>query len=182
MERSGNKLLPAVPAWIYRNLERWHYLSFLRTRNVTEILKGATVRALEPEKIEALRTVIDEDLGLAMHGAVERVKVALSSDAAAEFRFAENGLDLRGAVTRSEFEEWIAPELAAIESAVDELLTKTGIAPGAVDRVFLTGGTSYVPAVASIFNARFGAERVVRGEAFTAVAHGLALRARELFV
>ncbi len=37
--RSLNKLLPAVPAWIYANLERWHYLSFLRTNNVREILK-----------------------------------------------------------------------------------------------------------------------------------------------
>ncbi|MDT7813955.1 MAG: putative chaperone protein, partial [Acidobacteriaceae bacterium] len=54
LARSLNKLLPAVPAWIYTNLERWHYLSFLRTSNVMEILKSARLRALEPEKIEAL--------------------------------------------------------------------------------------------------------------------------------
>ena len=41
MARSGKKILPAVPAWIYANLERWHYLSFLRTRAVMELLKGA---------------------------------------------------------------------------------------------------------------------------------------------
>ena len=181
MERSGSKLLPAVPAWIYKNLERWHYLSFLRTRNVTEILKGASVRALEPEKIEALRTIIDEDLGLELHDAVERLKLSLSEAAAGEFRFHSGGLDLRIPVTRAEFEGWIAEELAAIENAVDELLRSTGVAPGAVDRVFLTGGTSYVPAVARIFNTRFGSARVTHGEAFTAVAHGLALRARELF-
>ena len=58
--RSLNKLLPAVPAWIYANLERWHYLSFLRTNNVREILKSARIRALEPEKIEALIALIDE--------------------------------------------------------------------------------------------------------------------------
>ena len=61
--RSLNKLLPAVPAWIYANLERWHYLSFLRNNNVREILKSARIRALEPEKIEALIGIIDEDLG-----------------------------------------------------------------------------------------------------------------------
>ena len=32
LSRSLGKLLPAVPAWIFANLERWHYLSFLRTR------------------------------------------------------------------------------------------------------------------------------------------------------
>src|SRR5216684_1820607 len=41
LARSLNKLLPAVPAWIYANLERWHYLSFLKTRNVSQILKSA---------------------------------------------------------------------------------------------------------------------------------------------
>jgi len=38
--RSLNKVLPAVPAWIYANLERWHHLSFLRTNNVREILRA----------------------------------------------------------------------------------------------------------------------------------------------
>ena len=41
--RSLNKILPAVPAWIYSHLEHWHYLSFLRTNNVREILKSARV-------------------------------------------------------------------------------------------------------------------------------------------
>ena len=72
------KLLPAVPAWIYANLERWHYLSFLRTNNVREILKSARIRALEPEKIQALITLIEEDLGYQLHQAVQRVKFELS--------------------------------------------------------------------------------------------------------
>ncbi len=181
LERSGGKLLPAVPAWIYRNLERWHYLSFLRTRNVTEILKGARVRALEPEKIEALQSLIEEDLGFQLHGAVQRLKYSLSQSAQAEFRFDEGGLRLRIPVTRRQFEGWIADELSAISTAVDGLLATTGVAASAVDRVFLTGGTSFVPAVERLFTSRFAPERVGRGEAFTAVAHGLALRAQQLF-
>ncbi len=181
LERSGAKLLPALPAWIYANLERWHYLSFLRTRNVAEILKGAVVRALEPEKIEALQTLIEGDLGFQLHGAVQRLKYELSQAKEAEFRFGESGLALRIAVTRQQFEGWIAEELAAIAGAVDRLLEETGVAAGEIDRVFLTGGTSFVPAVEQIFAQRFPADRVTRGEAFTAVAHGLALRARQLF-
>ncbi len=181
LERSGGKLLPALPAWIYANLERWHYLSFLRTRNVTEILKGALVRALEPEKIEALQTLIDDDLGFQLHGAVQRLKYQLSQTEQAEFRFHESGLQLSIPVTRSEFEKWIEEELDAIAAAVDALLQQTGVVPGAIDRVFLTGGTSFVPAVERIFTSRFPAQRVSRGEAFTAVAHGLALRAQQLF-
>ncbi len=180
MARSLGKTLPAVPAWIYANLERWHYLSFLRTRNVEEILRTARLRALEPEKIEALMTLVNEDLGYQLHQAVQRTKVALSDEPAAEFRFCEPGLDLRTAVTRVEFESWIAPELAWIEQTVDDLLGGTHTTPGQVDRVFLTGGTSFVPAVRRIFEERFGAGRVTAGEAFTSVARGLALHALRL--
>ena len=177
----GNKRLPAVPAWIYANLERWHYLSFLRTRAVEEILRAAHTRAVQqeadPEKIAALMTLIDEDLGYQLHAAVQRTKVALSTAERAQFHFGEPGLAMDGEVTRAQFEGWIAPELGAIEGAIDDLLERAQLPAAAVDRVFLTGGTSFVPAVRGIFARRFGAERVTTGEAFTSVARGLALRA-----
>lgn len=177
--RSFNKILPAVPAWIYTNLERWHYLSFLRTRNVAEILRSASLRALEPEKIEALIALIEEDLGYQLHQAVQKVKFELSRATSAEFRFHEGSLDLQVPVTRGELEEWIAEELRAIESCVDSLLDSSGVSARDVDRVFLTGGTSFVPAVRHIFATRFGEDRIRSGNEFTSVAHGLALRAEE---
>ena len=177
--RSLDKLLPAVPAWIYANLERWHYLSFLRTNNVREILKSARVRALEPEKIAALIALIDEDLGYQLHQAVQQVKFELSRSDAAEFRFRDGSMDLRIPVTRREFESWIANDLQVIEESIDKLLKTSGIDPRSVDRVFLTGGSSFVPAVRHIFETRFGKDRIRGGNEFTSVAHGLALRAAE---
>jgi len=185
--RSLNKLLPAVPSWIYANLERWHYLSFLRTNNVREILKSAHLRALEPEKIQALITLIDEDLGYQLHQSVQQVKFQLSRSETAEFRFSESthsslvspNLDLRIPVTRTEFESWIADDLHAIEGSIDTLLQTSGVHAREVDRVFLTGGSSFVPAVRRIFASRFGADRIRGGNEFTSVAHGLALRAAE---
>ncbi len=177
--RSLNKLLPAVPAWIYANLERWHYLSFLRTNNVREILRSARIRALEPEKIEALINVIDQDLGYQLHQSVQRVKFELSRNVTAQFQFQEDGIDLRIPVARADFESWIAEELSAIEGCVDSLVANAGIHPSEVDRVFLTGGTSFVPAFRRIFSSRFGEDRIRTGNEFTSVAHGLALRAAE---
>ena len=182
--RSLNKLLPAVPAWIYANLERWHTLSFLRTNNVREILNSARIRALEPEKVQALITLIEEDLGYQLHQAVQQVKFELSRSESAEFRFFEGSLahpsmDLRIPVTRREFEVWIGNDLQLIEDSIDKLLNACGIHPRAVDRVFLTGGSSFVPAVRRIFETRFGKDRMRGGNEFTSVAHGLALRAAE---
>jgi hypothetical chaperone protein len=177
--RSGKKILPALPAWIYANLERWHYLSFLRTRAVMELLKSARARTFEPEKIEALIMLVDEDLGYQLHQSVQRVKFELSRSERAEFRFQEGALDLRMAVTRAEFESWISDELEKIAQCVDGLLAASGVDARVVDRVFLTGGTSFVPAVRRIFETRFGRERVRTGNEFTSVASGLAMRARE---
>jgi hypothetical chaperone protein len=177
--RSLNKVLQAVPAWIYANLERWHYLSFLRTNNVREILRSAHLRALEPEKIEALIAIIDQDLGYQLHQAVQRVKFALSQHEATEFRFHDGGLDLRIPVTRRQFETWIADELRAIEGAVDSLLKNSGVDARDVDRIFLTGGSSFVPAVRRIFSNRFGKDKIRGGHEFTSVAYGLALCAQE---
>ena len=173
----GTKAIPAVPAWIYANLERWHYLSFLRTRNVLDLLTTARKRALEPEKIDALLAIVDEDLGYQLHQAVQRTKTALSQSDTADFIFAgpdAGSVELRTRVSRSDFENWIAPELTQIAAAVDSLLTQTTLAPEKIDRVFLTGGTSFVPAVRRIFESRFP-NRVVTGDEFTSVAQGLAL-------
>jgi len=179
LARSLNKLLPAVPAWIYANLERWHYLSFLKTRNVHQILKSARANALEPEKIEALITLIDEDLGYQLHQAVQRLKIDLSHSESAQFAFRDGSMDIQANVSRTDFESWINEDLQTIERCVDGLLETTSISPKTVDRVFLTGGTSFVPAVRRIFESRFTASRVRTGNEFTSVARGLALRARE---
>ena len=177
--RSLNKILPAVPAWIYANLERWHYLSFLRTRNVMEILKSAHRRSLEPEKIEALITLIEEDLGYQLHQAVQRVKFELSRSHSAEFRFRDGSMNLRIFVTRDDFEKWIEEEVRAIERCIDSLLMTSGVSTREVNRVFLTGGSSFVPIVRQIFATRFGEDRIRSGNEFTSVAQGLALRAEE---
>ena len=173
-------IIPAVPAWIYANLERWHYLSFLKTRNVAEILKSARARAQEPEKVEALINLVEEDLGYQLHQAVQRLKVDLSHRESAEFRFRDGSMDLVAIVERADFEGWIADELRSIEGCVDTLLATSNVAANEIDRVFLTGGTSFVPAVRRIFEARFSAARVRTGNEFTSVARGLALRAQEI--
>ena len=47
--------------------------------------------------------------------------------------------------------------------------------PEAVDRVFLTGGTAFVPAVRRLFADRFGSEKLTGGGEFVSVAEGLAM-------
>jgi hypothetical chaperone protein len=131
-----------------------------------------------------LITLIEDDLGYQLHQAVQQVKFELSRSERAEFYFrdgspAHPGIELRIPVTRAEFEGWIESDLQVIEAAIDSLLSTSGVDPRAVDRVFLAGGSSFVPAVRRIFETRFGKDRIRGGHEFTSVAHGLALRAAE---
>ena len=85
-------------------------------------------------------------------------------------------MDIAEEVPRKLFERWIALHLRAISDSVSRLLATTGVAATQVDRVFLTGGSSFVPAVRRIFAARFGEAKLAAGDEFTSVASGLALR------
>ena len=175
--RSLNKVLPAVPNWVYSKLERWHHLSFLRTNHVINMLNSSIAEAFEPEKIVALIHLIKEDLGYDLHRAVQKVKCDLSLNAAAAFHFSDGVIEIQAKVERASFEEWIAEELEQIESCIDSLIATAGVGPRDVDMVFLTGGSSFVPAVRRIFETRFGGTRIRTGNEFTSVARGLAVKA-----
>ena len=107
---------------------------------------------------------------------MQEVKIGLSHQEKEVFRFEDGDVSLEIPVARTEFESWISEELAAIEQSVAALLAKAGIHTKDVDRVFLTGGSSFVPAVRRIFEARFGSHKIRTGDEFTSVARGLALR------
>jgi hypothetical chaperone protein len=119
--------------------------------------------------------VIENELGFPLYEAVGALKRALSSVETADFRFAGGGLEIEAAVARADFEAWIAPDLARIEETVERALEKAGVGADAVDRVFLTGGSSLIPAIRRIFAARFGAESIAGGNELTSIAYGLAL-------
>jgi hypothetical chaperone protein len=176
---SGGKRLP-VPNWVYFKLERWHYLSFLKSADTLNMLRSVAAQALEPDKIAGLLYLIQHDLGYQLHRAVQRAKVTLSHAERARFHFSDGDAEIDEELTRSDFESWIQEELRDIQNHLDRLLSTTGTHPADVDVVFLTGGSSFVPAVRRIFESRFGHQKIRTGDEFTSVARGLALAAAEL--
>jgi hypothetical chaperone protein len=101
--------------------------------------------------------------------------MALSTADEAAFDFGPLGRGGHRTVRRSDFDTWIADDLARIEGALDEVLEKTNTMSTAIDKVFLTGGTSFVPAVRRIFTERFDPGRIETGGELLSIAHGLAL-------
>jgi hypothetical chaperone protein len=169
-----------VPVWIYGKLRRWHHLSFLKTKKNVELLEEIEDQSNEPDKIRALRHLIEHDLGYHLYRAVERAKVELSTSESARLRFEDPPLLLDHPLTRADFEAWIGEETSSMAACVDRVLDSACVVPADVDQVFMTGGTSFVPAVRRIFEERFGAEKIRTGGEMISVATGLALRAQDM--
>ena len=175
---SFGKTLP-IPNRYYSAFARWDQLALMRaSRDMREIRKLVR-EADEPDKIARLVETLDENYGYQLYRSVSRLKETLSRDEVALFQFQAGTIDLQRPVARTEFEAWIAPELGLIETAVDAALADAGLAPEEVDRIFLTGGSSLVPAVREIFTRRFDPARIESGSELESIASGLALMGRE---
>jgi hypothetical chaperone protein len=176
--RPGNTDLPVPPSW-YVAFARWHQLSLMRAPRQLRDIAAVAEMAEHPERLRHLIRLIEDEAGYALYRAVSGVKAALSQQEEAVLSFRHEDLVIETPIRRTDFEAWIGADLARIEAAVDAALADAALAPGAVDRVFLTGGTSLVPAVRRIFEHRFGPERMAAGGEFVSVAEGLALMGAE---
>jgi hypothetical chaperone protein len=166
-----------IPRSYYYKLARWHHLSFLKGQRTRAELQRVHRLAREPEAIGALVHVIENNQGFHLHKAVEQLKIALSAEPVGEFRYVDGPVSIEARVERERFEGWISEHVAAIARALDETLVRAGVRPEQVGRVFMTGGTAFVPAVRRQFAARFGAEKLAGGDELLSIASGLALHA-----
>jgi hypothetical chaperone protein len=172
--RSFDKVLE-IPGGYFADFSDWSRLALMRNRRTLEELAKLQRSAIDPAAIGRMIAVVENELGYPLYEAVGQLKRSLSSEEHAEFRFSGGGLEIAGEVTRAEFEDWIAPDLARIAACVDEALVAAKLEAGQIDRVFLTGGSSLIPAIRRIFTARFGEDRIAAGGELTSIAHGLAL-------
>ncbi|MET3647783.1 Hsp70 family protein [Phyllobacterium ifriqiyense] len=172
--KSFDKRLEVPSSW-YANFGRWNQLSIFKTSREFVELKKLVRSSFDPEKLETFVDLVEHDEGYPLYQAVSATKMALSSAEEAEFNFAPLGSGGKKTIKRSDFESWITEDLDRIEGALDEVLTKTNTSPDSIDKVFLTGGTSFVPAVRSIFTKRFDEGRIESGGELLSIAHGLAL-------
>jgi len=172
--RSFGKTLD-IPANYFSDFGNWSRLALMRNRRTMAELAQLEHAATDRAAITRFIAVIENELGFPLYDAVARLKRTLSTDTAARFSFSGGGLAIDVPVTRADFEAWIAPDLAEIDATISRALDSAGTSAAAIDRVFLTGGSSLIPAVRRLFDSRFGAGRVASGGELTSIAHGLAL-------
>jgi len=168
-----------IPRSYFADFADWSRLALMRNRRTLEELNRLMRAATDPAAIGRMIAVIEQELGYPLYDAVGTLKRALSQDDSAMFRFAAGDLAIEAEVTRADFERWIAPDVARIDATVDKALAAAQVTPDRIDRLFLTGGSSLIPAIRALFERRFGADRIATGGELTSIAHGLALIGQE---
>ena len=168
-----------IPRSYFADFADWSRLALMRNRRTMDELARLKKAAHDPVAIGRMMTVIEKELGYPLYDAVGALKRALSDADSATFRFSGGGIEIEQTVSRADFEGWIAPDIARIEETVDRALAKAGVTADAIDRVFLTGGSSLIPAIRRVFHQRFSEDRIATGGELTSIAHGLALIGEE---
>lgn len=168
----------AIPAGHFTDFGDWSRLAMMRNRKTLAELEKLERSATDPDAIRRMIGVIEHELGHALYEQVGQLKRRLSSEDEAQFLFEGPDLAISAQVSRAEFEAWIVPDLQRIGATVDQALANAGIEASAIDYVFVTGGSSLIPAVQQLFVDRFGESRIAKGNELTSIAHGLALVAQ----
>ncbi len=170
-----------APSWYFSDLSTWHRINFLYDNKVMTEIRTVRRDSAEPEKIERLLRVLQERLGHALLARIEQAKIELSSRSKASVALADIAAALSLEVNRPTFEAAIVEGLARVEGQVHEALRLAKLDARAVKTVFLTGGSSGVPAVRAAILRAVPFAKVVAGDAFGSVATGLAIDAERRF-
>jgi hypothetical chaperone protein len=164
---------------LVRAVPDWSALPELSTPLIRNTLEQAIQKGIAPARLKTLQALIFNNLAFSFYNAVEASKIALSGEGATVITLQEHGIDLWELYTRSQFEEDIRELQTQIEQALLETVKASGLAPGEIDAVVKTGGSSNIPLFTAMLQRIFGADRVVESNTFSSVVAGLAIRAHD---
>ena len=170
-----------VPSSVYFNLATWHTINFAYTQKVWRELQDVYRDAVARDKLARLLKLIEQRDGHWLALQVEEGKIALSDQDVAQLHLERLAPDLVLQLQRATFDAAIAHLVAGVERTVSQLLCDAGVAAGAVDTVFFTGGSSSVPLLRKKIAALLPTARRVEGDLFGSIGTGLALDAARKF-
>lgn len=169
----GKEELFDIPKSIIYTLCQWHRIPLLRTRKIREQIRLIKNEATDRKAIENLENLISDNYGFFLFQSIEKAKCELSQFDLTRISFGDRDLSISEEISKQEFETINGENFARIADCIDEVVSAAGVPYSKIDTVFLTGGTSRIPFIRSLFKERFGAEKLENRNAFTSVVHGL---------
>lgn len=166
-----------TPNHLYVDLATWAKINFLYSPAVLADVERLVKEAKYPQLIRRLATVLEEHLGHALAMKVEEAKIALSGASTydIDLSIVEKGLDAPS--TRGRLASAVADPVERLAAMTKDCLRQAGLRPDQVDAIFLTGGSTLLPAVRGAITGALPDARIVEGDKFGAVGLGLTIEA-----
>lgn len=166
-----------TPNHLFVDLATWAKINFLYSPAILADVERLVKEAQHPQLIRRLVTVLEQHLGHALAMKVEEAKIGLSGAATVDVDLStvEKGLDVpatRGQLTRA-----VTDPVERLAAMTKDCLRQAGLRGDQVDAIFLTGGSTLLPAVRGAITGALPEARVVEGDKFGAVGLGLTIEA-----
>jgi hypothetical chaperone protein len=140
-------------------------------------VKQVRYEAQQPELLDRLVRVLDEQRGHTLAMEVEGAKIGLSNKPKSSIALDWIEPGLAAGVARKELVSHTQLLADRITARIKICLNQAGLKPEAIDAVFLTGGSVQLAHVRKAITAALPAARAIDGDTFGAVGKGLTVEA-----
>jgi hypothetical chaperone protein len=166
-----------VPSRVFFDLATWHLIHWQYLPRAISQAQALRVNYTDQRLHARLMEVLHQRHGHHMAHAVEQAKIACSQSGegtAIDLAFVEPGLI--ASISRTELQDHLARLLARTVACARECVRRAGLRDGALDAIYLTGGSSALRPFQHALQAEFPGVPMVEGDLFGGVASGLAYR------
>tara|TARA_Y100000296_G_scaffold17999_2_gene21305 strand:+ start:1152 stop:2408 length:1257 start_codon:yes stop_codon:yes gene_type:complete len=169
------------PVYYHQNLATWHKIHFLYDKETEISLRSMLNQVSHKALLERLLTVVENREGHRVAIAVENAKITLTEqdNHVDSFDFIEKGLTID--FEKSTLNSAIEDDVERVCQAALATLKRAGVEKAAIDKVFMTGGSTSIPYIRQSILALFPEAEVVDGHTFGSVGTGLCLHAKRVF-
>ncbi len=170
-----------MPGLYYHQLSTWHLINFLYTQKTMAGARQLHHQAADRSLTQRLITTLEERAGHAIAARVEQAKIELSAGAFTRIALHDIDPNWMHDITQADLIAAITADVQKVVSSALETVSEAGLEPGAIETLFMTGGSTGLPGFEAAMREAFPKARVHYGDRFASVAQGLGLAARERY-
>ena len=164
-----------VPSGVFHDLSTWHLIQWLYAPKALREAQALRVDYSHVVLHDRLMAVLNERQGHRLAEAVERAKIAVSMQGASvplELGWIEPDLGVQ--VTPEALALHLDALLLQVVQCARDCLQQADLAPGQLDAIYLTGGSSALRPLRTVLRQAFPDTPQIEGDLFGGVASGLA--------
>jgi hypothetical chaperone protein len=173
-EATPGKVL-TVPVSLFAKICSWEQMNFFNGLRIKKDIENYYYFSGNDYKFKNLITLIDNNLGYSVFQSIEQTKITLTSEPEATFSYHQLGIEIEERISSFDYDKIIAKDIRKIADYLEAFLQKNKIEDHDIDSLFLTGGTSMVGSIQSLFKNKLPHAKLNSGDNFKSVAKGLAL-------